>query len=93
VLLADVEGFSYKEIARIMDVPIGTVMSRLHRGRKALEKALWDPPQRGLVPAGSADRNDDGLRRRFTVPTYLDGGSAQRRAIRRHLDECPPGRL
>jgi RNA polymerase sigma-70 factor (ECF subfamily) len=50
VLLADVEGFSYREIADIMDIPIGTVMSRLHRGRRALQKALLEfGMERGLV--------------------------------------------
>ena len=55
VLLADVEGFSYKEIASILEIPIGTVMSRLHRGRKALQKELYDYAlQRGLTdrPSG-----------------------------------------
>jgi len=50
VLLADVEGFSYREIADIMEIPIGTVMSRLHRGRRALQKALLEfGMERGLV--------------------------------------------
>ena len=55
VLLADVEGFSYKEIAEILDIPIGTVMSRLHRGRKALQKALYEY----AVTHGLADRPED----------------------------------
>ena len=60
VLLADVEGFSYKEIAEILDIPIGTVMSRLHRGRKALQKRLFDfASQRGLVPEGMVNPNPE----------------------------------
>ena len=47
VYLADVEGFSYQEIAEIMDSPVGTVMSRVHRGRKTL---------RGLLDAYAKDR-------------------------------------
>lgn len=42
VLLADVEGFTYSEIAEILDVPVGTVMSRIHRGRKRLQKSLYE---------------------------------------------------
>jgi RNA polymerase sigma-70 factor (ECF subfamily) len=52
VLLSDVEGLSYKEIAEDLDIPIGTVMSRLHRGRKALQKQLHDfALERGLADA------------------------------------------
>jgi len=52
VLLADVEGLSYKEIAQALDLPMGTVMSRLHRGRNALRKALWEyASKRGLTPS------------------------------------------
>ena len=50
VVLSDIEGFSYAEMAEIMDVPLGTVMSRLHRGRKALQKRLWEIARdRGIV--------------------------------------------
>ena len=42
VLLADLEGFSYKEIADILEVPVGTVMSRLYRGRRLMEQAMLE---------------------------------------------------
>jgi RNA polymerase sigma-70 factor (ECF subfamily) len=50
VLLSDVDGFAYKEIAEMLEIPIGTVMSRLHRGRKAMQKMLYEYARdKGLI--------------------------------------------
>src|SRR6266508_3918307 len=60
VYLADVEGFSYKEIAEIMDTPIGTVMSRLHLGLRQLQRLLGDYARaRGLIPAAAEGTQEE----------------------------------
>jgi len=56
-VLLDVEGFSYKEIAEMLEIPIGTVMSRLHRGRKFLQQRLYDlARERGIAALRTAPR-------------------------------------
>jgi RNA polymerase sigma-70 factor, ECF subfamily len=74
VVLSDVEELSYKEIAEAMDCPVGTVMSRLHRGRRLLQKRLYDHAVHlGIVPVD--DANDD--------PADLPVNIAQFRAKKR----------
>jgi RNA polymerase sigma-70 factor, ECF subfamily len=51
IYLADIEGYPYREIAEMMDIPIGTVMSRLHRGRTKLRQRLLNFAPRGLAEA------------------------------------------
>lgn len=56
-VLLDVEGFSYKEIAEMLGIPIGTVMSRLHRGRKFLQKRLYDlARERGIAAVRAPEK-------------------------------------
>jgi RNA polymerase sigma-70 factor (ECF subfamily) len=55
VILADIEGLSYKEIAEALQIPIGTVMSRISRARRQLQQSLWEyAKERGYVPVGTS---------------------------------------
>lgn len=66
VILADLEGFSYKEIAEILELPVGTVMSRLYRGRKLMETAMLEyAREHGYLRSGEPNKmrsRDEGKR-------------------------------
>jgi len=60
ITLSDIEGFSYQEIADTLEIPVGTVRSRLARGRSMLQKSLWDYAQTvGLAPGHAKPQGDD----------------------------------
>jgi RNA polymerase sigma-70 factor (ECF subfamily) len=75
VVLCDIEGLSYKEIADIMECPVGTVMSRLFRGRRLLEKSLQDfAVQAGYVKPKPAEAAADGAIDLATYRAARKGG-------------------
>lgn len=78
VILSDIEELSYKEIAEAMGCPIGTVMSRLHRGRKLLQKALREH----AVLMGIVSDSDDDLGKKSSgAPADLDAYRKRKRGV------------
>jgi RNA polymerase sigma-70 factor (ECF subfamily) len=72
VILADVEELSYKEIAEVIGCPIGTVMSRLHRARKALQERLSEQAEAlGLYAAHAANHVNESSAQQEAQPIML----------------------
>ncbi len=74
VVLIELEGFSYEEAARMLRTPVGTIRSRLARGRSLLQKALWQhATDAGLKPADAGSpMSQDGVQRKLTAIFYAD---------------------
>ena len=82
VILSDVEELSYKEIADVMGCPIGTVMSRLHRGRKLLQSRLRDHAEvLGILPAQPSSRPAQESSPEISAPADLAAFRERRRAV------------
>lgn len=62
VLLTDVEGFAYREVAEILSIPVGTVMSRLHRARRRLQRSLLEACATTCTAGTDGDASDARLR-------------------------------
>lgn len=74
VVLTEMQGFTYSEAAKILRVPVGTVRSRLSRGRSLLQKELWQHAREAGLTAGGTQEsaNEDGMERKLAAVLYAD---------------------